>query len=388
MEVSVLQENLNRVLGKTRPFTSPKGYLPASKMVRLTAAEGRLTVEANDLEKAIKVQIGAQVQMDGAICVDAGRLKAFVGTLADERIDLRSKNSDQPLALVIESGDSDATMAGLESGEFPPVTEIEDPVVAVFDPAELEKALTRALTSVAREDSRPVLNGAHIELGPNGYVLAAADGFRLVKQVGPLVTAPEDEVEAIIPRGTLEAIKTLVKGEEDSVRVEFEKTGKRFRFTVGGCEVVGQGVLGSFPDFDQLIPKEGDMSWTVTASVEALANAVKSAAVYASEASGIIRFAAEAEGEDASDVTVRVSATAEAVGDAMREVVGANTVGVDQGDKLSGKIAFHSGYVHDLLAVLDGRVRFGATTPSSPSLWQLIGDETFVCVLMPMFVSW
>ena len=40
MKASILQENLDRVLLLAKPFSSSGGYMPSTRLVRLTAAEG------------------------------------------------------------------------------------------------------------------------------------------------------------------------------------------------------------------------------------------------------------------------------------------------------------------------------------------------------------
>ena len=387
MEASVLQENLNRVLRMTRPFTYT-GHLQSTSMVKLTTEKSGVRVEANDLEKSISIKLGAQVHEEGGICVDAAKLKAFVETLPDERIELRTRNGDGPLALLIESADSDATMTGMEPSEFPPLQTVPKPQTAMFDPEELGKALNRVLRASAKEDSRPVLSGVNIVLGDNGYRMAAADGYRLAIQAGPLAKTPKKPTEAIIPRSTLEAVLGLLRDQDENVKLEIADGGDRVRFTLKGCQIVSFAVLGQFPNFDNLVPDQHD--WTVQATVDAFRNAVKSAGVYASVDSNVVRFTTAVEDESRPDhYTVRVAATAETLGDAKREIMGAVTTGLkDAKHDHAGKIAFDAKYVTDLLAVIEGRIFMGATTPSSPALWRLEGDDNFVAVIMPMFVQW
>ena len=380
MEVSVLQENLHRVLGMARPFTSK-----ACSTVRLMAKDGGLSVEANDLEKSLKVRIRAEVEKEGGICVDAAKLKAFVSTLGLQRIDFRSQNGDAPLSLVIKSGDSDATMSGIKAEDFPPMGGVENPVTASINVEELDKALGRVLFAAATEDSRPVLMSVHILLGSEGYKMEAADGFRFAAQTGPLVEAPECEVDLMVPRDTLDAVRGLLKGCDEDVRVSVDSPGNRVEFSIGGCEVVSQCVTGTFPNCDKLIPT--DPSWTVQADVGALKNALRTVSVFSNGFERIIRLMT-AEGPDPNIYSVRVSAGVEGVGEAKREVVGAVTTGLDKGDELAGRIAFNPKWIYDLLMVVDGRMEIGCSTPGSPAVWRITTDESFIYVIMPMSINW
>jgi DNA polymerase-3 subunit beta len=53
------------------------------------------------------------------------------------------------------------------------------------------------------------------------------------------------------------------------------------------------------------------------------------------------------------------------------------------------KIAFNSKYLADVLAVLgEGEVALETTTSSSPGVLRPVGDDSYVHVVMPMFVTW
>ena len=53
------------------------------------------------------------------------------------------------------------------------------------------------------------------------------------------------------------------------------------------------------------------------------------------------------------------------------------------------KIAFNSKYLADVLAVLQqDEVALETTTPSSPGVLRPVGSDSYVHVVMPMFVQW
>ena len=72
------------------------------------------------------------------------------------------------------------------------------------------------------------------------------------------------------------------------------------------------------------------------------------------------------------------------------EEVGDNESEVDV--KVEGeesKIAFNSKYLTDVLDVLESNeVALETTTPSSPGVLRPVDDDSYVHVVMPMFVQW
>ena len=60
---------------------------------------------------------------------------------------------------------------------------------------------------------------------------------------------------------------------------------------------------------------------------------------------------------------------------------------VIEGDE--SKIAFNSKYLLEVLSVLDlGEIALETSTPSSPGVFRPIGSDSYIHVVMPMFVQW
>ena len=399
MKVSVLQENLARALDSARWFTSRGSYLPVCRMVRLTAEGVSLKVEATDLEKSFTTQVGAVIEDEGGICVNASKLREFIGTLGGERVDLEVYVAeDGHPVLSIQTGDrTDASMTGITTEEFPPTTVIENAVGVSMDPDVFGTAIRRVIHAVAKEDTRPILSGALLRLMPSGYEMCGADGFRLAIQKGSLVVAPEDGMDVIIPGKSLEAVAALLKGQEEPILIEVAETQHLIRLHIGQNEVQMQTLVGTFPNYERLIP---ETEWSVQTQASTLRNAVNSAKVY-SESTGILRFWVEpgegpvtqaTEGEEGGEPVVlfpaltKVSATTADIGDAMREAPCQDSHGLDREEPV--KIAFQARYITDLLRLTEGSIQMSGTTPSSPGLWSFPDDDSYTLVVMPMFVQW
>ena len=90
--------------------------------------------------------------------------------------------------------------------------------------------------------------------------------------------------------------------------------------------------------------------------------------------------ASEDNGGRAGKVTI--SARAEEMGDNQDEV---DTI--IEGEE--SKIAFNSKYLLEVLSVMErGEVALETSTPSSPGVFKPIGSDSYVHVVMPMFVQW
>src|SRR3990172_10270756 len=88
MQISCLQENLNKGLAIVGRAVAVRSTLPQASHVLLASDEGRLKLVATNLEIATTCWIGAQVEEDGAITVPARLLTDFVTSLPNDRIDM------------------------------------------------------------------------------------------------------------------------------------------------------------------------------------------------------------------------------------------------------------------------------------------------------------
>ena len=185
MEVSVDKGRLDVALAAVKPFAATRDHLPICRSVLLTAVgDETLQLQTTDLERVITTQVGCLVEQPGSIAVNLGKFKEFVKTLGSGKLVLKQENDegDTPV-LGIHSGDTIATMTGQKGEDFPPAMSLKNVTTwTSFDPDDLVTAIKRVSFVAARDDFRPVLSGINIRVGPEGYELAAADGFRLAIQ--------------------------------------------------------------------------------------------------------------------------------------------------------------------------------------------------------------
>ncbi|SVD62282.1 uncharacterized protein METZ01_LOCUS415136, partial [marine metagenome] len=100
MRVTCLQENLGKGLAVVGRAVATRTTLPITQNVLISTDEGRLKLAATNLEIAISMWVGAQVEEDGAITVPARLLTEFVNSLPEDKIEIASSND--PLMLALE----------------------------------------------------------------------------------------------------------------------------------------------------------------------------------------------------------------------------------------------------------------------------------------------
>ena len=382
MKVSCTQENLSRGLGIVGRAVASRATLPITQNVLLSTHKSMLKLSATNLEIAMTTWVGGTVEEEGAITVPSRLLSELVSSLPRENIELELQPGTGVLKLTCAK--SEANIHGADAAEFPPIPTVEEGVAAQIDPQVLKSAIERVAFAAATEESRPVLTGVEVNLEGNQFSMAAADGFRLAVQRGPLVKGVDSNTKVIVPARTLNELSRLLGDQEEPVEMMLTpaKGQVLFRTKVNETvEMVSQLLQGSFPNYEQLIP-QGYKTRAVF-DLEPLVRAARTASIFARDGSNIIRLQVQPAQDGETTGKLIISARSEEVGDHQDEV---------DADEIEGdesKIAFNSRYLLDVLSVLErGKITLETTASSSPGVFKPTGSEDYIHVVMPMFVQW
>ena len=120
------------------------------------------------------------------------------------------------------------------------------------------RALRAVLVAVSTEETRYYLNGINLEFTPDGVVMAATDGHRMIVLRQPYGehAATGAHASVIVPRDLVAKLKVRNKVVEETTltiaddgRLTFEHAGESY----GGARVDG-----SFPDYRRVVPQDLD----------------------------------------------------------------------------------------------------------------------------------
>jgi DNA polymerase-3 subunit beta len=224
-----------------------------------------------------------------------------------------------------------------------------------------------------------VLTGVDLVVEGDKLTLAAADGFRLAVRTLKLKKKVSEKQEVIVPAKALSELNRLLQDQEEPVQMTFNANKTQVLFRLKDVELVAQLIPGTFPDYSRLIPKDSTSKAVV--EVRDFLQETKIASIFARDGSGIVRIMFNAS-DNGSPGQMTVAARAEEIGD--------NTGVLDAAvEGEPAKIAFNGRYLQDVLQVLDGgRVALETTGPSQPGVIRPLDNDTYVHVVMPMFVQW
>ena len=377
MKLSCLQENLAKGLSiVSRAVASRSTTLPVLSNVLLSTDSGRLKLSATNLEIGINTWIGAKVEQDGAITVPARTFADLVNTLPSERIDMELSVRTQTLH--IRCGRSTANIKGIDAQEFPLIPAPEGTGQILIEAETLNKMISQVAFAAATDESRPMLTGVLTKFEQDQVTMAAADGFRLSVRSAELKTRVAEKLQVLIPAKALTELARISGEQQDAIEITITPARNQILFRLTHTDLVAQLIDLQFPDYEQIIPRRRNTRAVVNA--QELLKAGRAASIFAREAANTTRLHIVPGGE-LTPGHVTVAARSDETGDNVGEIDA-----VVEGDEM--EIAFNVRYLLDVLSVVDTpQIALETTTPSSPGVIRLVGDDGFVHVIMPMHIG-
>ncbi len=377
MKLSCFREKLNHGLNVVGRAAATRTTLPITSNVLLETDQSRLKLSATNLEMAISCWIGAKVEEEGAITVNARLLTEFINSLPNDKVDITLPARSKSLKL--KCARFEARISGVDAKDFPPVPTLEGGISTRVEAEAFRKAISQVVFAAAVDESRPVLTGVNAEFEGDSLTLAAADGFRLAVYKMALSEPVKEKIKAIIPARTLGELNRLTSEQDETIAITIDTRKSQILFSLKDIEIVSQLVQGTFPQYAQLIPQ----SYSSRAVVDTIAfqMATKTAAIFARDGGGIIRLIMTP-GSDKLPGKLSISARSEEIGEDEGEIDAAI-----EGEE--AKIAFNGKYLTDVLGVIgESQAALEVTNPSSPGVIRPVGVDNYTHVIMPMFVQW
>ena len=281
---SVMAGSLAAVL---RRVVSRASTLPVLGTVKLSDETDGIWAEASDLDRAWRERVPtehAEASSGLALCVTHPTLLRLVSAF-DGKVLLSITVDDEAKTLVLSGGGRRATLLGLPADEFPPGMWNGMPewtaMVPVPVPA-LAEALGATLHAVSRDTTRHILNGLRFcaAEGGSGLVVVATDGRRLAVWSGtglPLAAAGEDGAMTVPTEAAL-AMRGLIDraGADDELRLARVGADRiALRLGAGGAMLVAKLIEGSYPNWRQVVPADGNHEKVLRVNRETLLDAVR-----------------------------------------------------------------------------------------------------------------
>lgn len=370
MDLYIDRDALSRGLARVQGIIERRSTQAMLSHVLLHAREGGLRMTATDTEVAYIGDLEANVEQGGQLAVDANNFFQVVRALPDPTVQLTTGPGNR---LEVRSGRAYFKLPGFPAEEYPPLPAFDATGSARLSEGELRRLVEQTAFSVAQDDVRYGLNGAHLEevQSDSGARLrmVATDGHRLSSAEadfeGELVITPR----TLVPRKALAVMRKLLEGEDEAVEVSFgqgaihlatRNESERFWFRL---------LEGEFPDYHAVVPKEN--KYLAAIRRDELTSALRRVMILIQERARAVKFAFD-------DTELRIEVQNSDRGEVKEEVP------IElEGEPIT--VGFNARYLLDILSVISGdRVVLELAHPLAPCLVRDPDDERAFFVVMPM----
>jgi DNA polymerase-3 subunit beta len=362
-----LQTQRNELLGALQAVigvVERRQTMPILSNLLLKAENDVLTVTATDLELELVTRIAVAVGEPGAITVPARKLLDICRGLP-ESAEIRLEVREQRLR--VTSGRSRFVLSTLPATEFPFLDEIEGGDSVSLPQGTFKRLLERTQFAMAHQDVRYYLNGLLLVIGAQGIRAVATDGHRLALSDAEFETGIADTRQVIVPRKAVVELLRMLAASDEPVRLTL--SDNHIQVHLPDIRFTSKLIDGRFPDYQRVIPEEGDKR--VTGDREAVRQALSRTAILSNEKFKGVRLSLDEN---------RLSLQAQNPDQEEAE----DEIEVQYGDAPI-EIGFNVNYLVDALSVMEGdEFTLELTGPDSSGLLREKGDDSSQYVVMPM----
>jgi DNA polymerase-3 subunit beta len=372
MKVRIGRDELLTGLQRVQGVVEKRNTMPILSNILLEAKQDGVEIVATDLEIGMRGLYKATVLQPGGVTVSARKLYEIIKELKAGEIELTSGDNNWT---TIQAGKSQFKIVGLPSSEYPALPVIDREGLIPLSGAGLLELIRKTLFAAGDNDARYILNGLLVTLvvtdKKTSLRLVGTDGHRLAvteQEVGKAGKGAPQEIKAIVPKKAAQEMRRLLEeGGEGEPLIGFTKNLMIFRKS--GLLMTSRLMEGNYPNYQQVIPKEGGKKISVNRlELESALRRVsvlskdKANAVKLSFAPGhMILFSSN---PDYGEATEELAATYD--GEALQT-------------------GFNARYLLDVFSVMDSdTISLQMETPLSPCLIQEAENPGFKCVVMPI----
>jgi DNA polymerase III subunit beta len=281
MNFTITRQNLHQGLASVSASIPSKTTLPVLSNILFETAGDGIRMSGTDLDVSVRLQVPAEVKEGGALTAPGKKLQEIARELPDEMVEIATRG-DQ---IELRCGRSRFKLNGLPSDDFPQLPQVDFGGGWSAQGKDLLSLVRHTSFAVSTEESRPVLNGVLWEVRDGEMRMVATNGHRLARMRIPAGPSMETTTQFIVPPAALQQVQRLFK-EEDQVTVAREQN--HLGFKAGNAEVYTRLIEGTYPNYEQVIPKDNDKSAVIQR--KQLESAVRRVAAVASDQTHRIRL--------------------------------------------------------------------------------------------------
>jgi len=366
---SYLLKNLNAING----VITSNPVVPILDNVLFEIENGNLLITASDLQTSVMVEIQVESKKDGSAAIPAKILIDTLKNLPEQPVTFSI--DDENYNIEINSDNGRYKLAGENATDFPKVPQVTDGYSIDLSSELLSNAISNTIFSTSTDELRPAMTGIFLKLSTSSCTFVSTDGHRLVKYVRSDISGDEVDHEMILPRKSLNLLKSTLPSDKSSdVKLEFNASNAFFSFD--NVKMVCRLIDERYPDYENVIPL--DNSNNIVIDKSEVLSSLKRISIYANKTTNQVRF-------KISGGEILISAEDLDFSNEANERISCEHDGADI------EIGFNAKFLIEILSNLTStRVTFKLSEPNKAGLIipdEMDEDEDITMLVMPVMLN-
>ena len=365
MRFVISREALIKPLQLVAGVVERRQTMPVLSNILLVAADGMLSMTGTDLEVELVARIPLHdLAEPGSVTIPARKLMDICKSLSDNALVEVDVSDDKAR---IKAGRSRFSLATLPAADFPNVEDSPEALTISLPQSALRQLIEKTGFSMAQQDVRYYLNGMLLEVRDSTLRAVSTDGHRLATCTTPVEADAALDHQIIVPRKGILELARLLQGGDSPVTLVIGAS--HIRAVVGDFTFTSKLVDGKFPDYNRVIPRNGDK--VLLGDRQELRQVFTRIAILSNEKYRGVRL-------NLSSGMLQVTANNPEQEEAEE------TLAVDY-DGQDLEIGFNVNYLLDVLSILNSDVvRLILSDANSSALVQGFDEKDALYVVMPM----
>lgn len=362
MEITIPHIELTQALELINRISTKHVTLPILQCVLIEAQEKTVVLRATNLEIGIEIPIQATVVVEGKVAVPAQIFLQSIQLITDKNITLRTEDQ----VLTLETSSTNTSIKTFTTEEFPTLHQIQGEELNI-QAEQFAYGIKSVAFSASATSIKPELGSVFVQQKKeHSLTFVATDSFRLMEKTVTQKGLIFDQSIMIPQKNAIELARVCeAVGGTTLLIVNDNQCALRFP---GGLYISSRLVVGNFPDYAQIIPKEFVTNLSVLK--EDLTRSLKKSTIFLNKFRQVSFTVTEgsltvsSQNNDIGHVTDTVKAQVE-------------------GDDIV--LNFNQQYINEPLGFInDDSIKFSFAGIGRAMVMQGVSDKSFRYLVMPM----
>jgi len=281
MNFITLKENLKQGLSIVAHLTSKNINLPILNNILIKAKKEGIELVATNLEISVNHFLRGKIDKEGEITVDSKIINEYVSLLPEDKIKVELEKDE----LKISCQNYKTKIKTQSASDFPVLPSLVEDNCYKLNLKDFRECLSEVSFAVSFNENRPELSGILFSFQNNLLTLVGTDSYRLSeKNIAFEGLNIAEEKRIIVPLKTIQELSRILgsfKSEDqisDSQDIKICLTENQIFFSFGSTNLISRIVIGSYPDYKQIIPKNEKTRIEINRQI--LIKAIKSAGLF------------------------------------------------------------------------------------------------------------